>query len=149
MVMERSATDLLMLFVFVVFVGSMAGLTGYAFVKGDSARLFYPIVSIHNANGAELQICGADGDLVGYPNLYITDLAPKLDPSLTDLFNTGVCVKKCPVPSKGQNLECAPSQQGICDQIGESDKYDTIDILNYCVPSHFDDLPIAYQTGWN
>lgn len=107
--MERSATDLLMLFVFVVFVGSMAGLTGYAFVKGDAKRLFYPVVSMDTLNGATLKICGVDGDLVGYQNLYISDLAPKLNPSLTDLFNTGVCVKKCPNASTGQTLDCAPS----------------------------------------
>jgi hypothetical protein len=100
MVMERSATDVLMLFVFVVFVGSMAGLAGYAYVKGDSARLFYPIVSMTNSNGTDvLKICGVDDDLVGYNNLFISDLAPKLKPTLTDLFNTGVCVKKCPLES--------------------------------------------------
>lgn len=105
--MERSATDVLMLFVFVVFVGSMGGLTGYAYVKGDKARLFNPIVSQGSTSNGLLEICGVDGDLKGYTNLYITNLAPKLDPSLSDLFGTGVCVKKC--PGKDEKLECAPS----------------------------------------
>ena len=52
--MERSVTDVLMLLVFVVFIGSMAGLAGYAYVKGDKARLFNPIVSQGNTPNGKL-----------------------------------------------------------------------------------------------
>lgn len=74
MVMNRGCTDVLMLLIFIVFVGSMVGLSGYAFVKGDKQRLFYPVVSLGNSANGVLQICGVDGDLVGYNNLYISDL---------------------------------------------------------------------------
>lgn len=92
---NRGCTDCPCLLVFLAFIGSMGYITMLGFNEGDVAKLIAPLDGDNN-------FCGVSPDVVGYGNLYITDFTLE---SVTEIFDSGVCVKECPKTAE-EAFEC-------------------------------------------
>ncbi|KAK9719051.1 Plasma-membrane choline transporter [Popillia japonica] len=88
---HRSCTDVICLFIFIVFIGCWAGIGIYAFVNGDPNKLLVPRDSDGNR-------CGFDVIVRDKPNLFFFDLTKCATPSVafTGCSTPQVCVEKCP-----------------------------------------------------
>lgn len=83
LVRDRGCTDILCLFVMLLFMGAMLGCTIFGIQNGDVTKMMAP----YDYQG---RFCGI-GDLKEYDNLYFTVLAAPSDPVKT-LFQNAVCV---------------------------------------------------------
>lgn len=138
MATERVPRNCLMLIIFLGVLGAMVGLTVYSYKHGNVQRLLAPV------DGA-LQICGYTKGYEGYDKLYVTNLD---QPDLADLFKSGVCVKSC--PEAKTPIVCQPTTEVPDCQAASvvTKQYNTEDLLGYCFPSSFSELPPDYQQAW-
>ena len=139
MATERAPRNCLMLIIFLGVLGTMIGLTAYSYNNGNVKRLLAPV------DGA-LQICGFSEGFEEYDKLYVTNLDHT---DMSDLFKTGVCVKSCPETTTTK-IVCQPTTEvPNCQAASVTDnQYETVDILGYCFPAHFSELPETSQTAW-
>lgn len=132
---NRKLTDLLLLAVYIAFIFAMGFCTSFGYKNGNVKKLTAPL------DGAD-NFCGI-GNFSDYPQLYIT----KLDTiKLTDIFNSGVCVKKCPV-TKGDLLE-AKANTITTDVSALKAAYATKNVVSYCFPASTKNLG-DLKAGWN
>jgi hypothetical protein len=107
---NRTCTDILCCLLFVAFLVSVIGLSGYSIMKGDPMRL----LTAFDDNGRP---CGLKGDgsvTADYPLLYFPGISTA-DAASAAATGTGpsasplrypLCVKSC--PTKDGPVECAP-----------------------------------------
>ncbi|KAB0800868.1 hypothetical protein PPYR_05222 [Photinus pyralis] len=87
---RRSCTDVLCLFLLLVFIGCWVGIGLYAFMQGNPDILLVPV----DSQGAR---CGLDSHVRDKPYLFFFDLTKCLQPIPFAGCNTPqVCVKQCP-----------------------------------------------------
>ncbi|KAJ8977657.1 hypothetical protein NQ317_002459 [Molorchus minor] len=88
---NRSCTDVICLFLFMVFVGCWAGIGIYAYKNGDPSTLLVP----KDSAGSR---CGIDSHVKNKSYLFFFDLTQCLDPAVpfTGCKTTQVCVSYCP-----------------------------------------------------
>jgi len=85
------------LLLFLATVFTMVGLTANGLYNGNVMKLIGSVDGNHH-------ICGGSDGYKDYPYLYITDLTQNAGEAVEAIFNTGVCVKKCPVA--GDTIDC-------------------------------------------
>lgn len=124
---------------FLVFLGTMMAATLYGFKKGDPDRYMASLDRHDN-------FCGFTPGFEEYPKLFLTSLSG----NTRAIFNSGVCVKKCPT-GPSDKIECPKNDadQQLCSSVASS-LYETHTILGYCMPdmaSIKKDRPNDYQ-GW-
>ena len=85
---DRSCTDILFCIIFLAFLGGFGIVSFFGYQNGKPERLFAPL----DADG---RFCGLDDNMTDYKYLYLA-LDPLAAPSVSDLFQTAVCVKSCP-----------------------------------------------------
>lgn len=88
---DRSCTDFFCLIVFLAFVGTMVGLTGYTIAKGNINMMVAPV-------DTHLNLCGF-GERADYQKLYFA-YEGALDAS--EILDSGICMKTC--PAKGSKI---------------------------------------------
>jgi len=131
LVTDRKCTDMLMLILFVAFLGAMGYVTAYANKHGDLDKLMAPLDGDDN-------FCGISAGFEDYGHLYITDLSIA---SVNGIFDTAVCVKEC--PQTNTTISCkTTSNVASCGQ----GAYDTKQVLGYCFPRS--NLPDSMKAGW-
>lgn len=101
---ERKCTDVLFFIIFMLFLGAMIGCSAYGYKNGSPGKLFAPLDSdgIGNYQYCNIilgNICGYDPDYIEYNHMYIWDIVAASKNTKT-LFNSAVCVKKCPNEQK-------------------------------------------------
>ena len=84
--MDRKPTDILMLILFIAFIGGMGYCTNYGYKHGNVQKLLAPL-------DGDKKFCGVTEGFEDYPHLYITNLG-SLD--LAGIFDSGICVKTSP-----------------------------------------------------
>ena len=128
MVRERKMTDILMLLIFVAFIVAMGFCTVFSFKNGKVKKLTAPLDGDNN-------FCGVTTGYEGYDRLYLIDLKG----SVQTIFNSGVCVKACPV-KKGDAID-AKSNNKNTNVSDLKAKYPTRNVAGYCFPSSTDAIP--------
>jgi hypothetical protein len=93
---NRSCTDFMCLIVFLVFLGAIGGVTIYSVKKGNVETMIAPI-------DTHLNFCGIEGPRAEYEKMYFTYYTTLTTISTSDILNSGICVKKCPV--EGSEIE--------------------------------------------
>jgi len=138
-VRDRKMTDCLFLIIFAAFLVCMAYLTGYSLKHGQVEKLIAPL-------DGDSHFCGQEAGYEDYPHLYMTDLSGS---GAKAIFNTGVCVKVCPMENS-EKIDCKPtSMVPNCDEQSiKDDFYNTRGVLGYCFPRSTDELPEEMRAGW-
>lgn len=110
---ERSCTDWLCCAIFLVFIASMVGITGYGLSKGDPYKIITPYDSVGNQCGMPGQnkflksaTNKAAVDLTNYPYRHFIDLSSFITSKGTNKASLykSVCVKEC--PAKDVKADC-------------------------------------------
>lgn len=92
---DRSCTDVLCCIIFLVFIASMVGITGYAVTQGDPRKIITPFDSVGNRCGYLNQgLPENKTSYVDYPYKHFTNLK-SIASSPTEMFYA-VCVSECP-----------------------------------------------------
>lgn len=92
---ERSCTDVICCIIFLVFIASMIGITGYAISEGDPYKIITPYDSVGNKCGEENQGIPANvTDFTEYKLKHFTSLFEAVNNPLK--IYESVCVKACP-----------------------------------------------------
>ncbi|XP_055380339.1 choline transporter-like 2 isoform X2 [Condylostylus longicornis] len=88
---NRSCTDVLCLFIFVIFLGCWGYVAYYAFTFGDLHKLLTPTDQFNRR-------CGQDSGVIDKPYLFFFNLENCIDPfaPITGCPTQQVCVEKCP-----------------------------------------------------
>ena len=123
---ERGCTDIPCLFVFLAFIASMGYVTFVGFHEGDINRLIAPI-------DGEFKFCGIEKGYDEYKNLYIADFTQK---TVVGLFDSAVCVKKCPNKITDE-VECKPTAS--VPDCKPEEAYASKTIVNICFPTEVPD----------
>lgn len=93
---ERTCTDKLCCLIFIAFIGSIIGLTGYAFTNGDPRRIITPFDSVGNLCGNIDPNTKIDYTLFPYKHMTgLVSFAASGGKDKSSLFYA-VCVKECP-----------------------------------------------------
>jgi len=128
-----------MLIVFFAFLGAMGFCTVYGNKHGNVGKLLAPLDGDGN-------FCGYTAGFEDYPKLYITEFTA-LNP--VDIFETAVCVKKCPM--KGDKTIDGKTSSYVKD-LTDSDiideVYNTKEVMKYCFPASSKDLSPEFKEGW-
>eukprot|EP01017_Pseudomicrothorax_dubius_P014196 TRINITY_DN165_c0_g1_i17.p1 TRINITY_DN165_c0_g1~~TRINITY_DN165_c0_g1_i17.p1 ORF type:complete len:497 (-),score=121.24 TRINITY_DN165_c0_g1_i17:32-1522(-) len=136
---ERSCTDLVCLFLFVIFLVAVGLMTGVAFKNGDPKRL------LHGIDYAGFQ-CGLDPGYEDYKLIYFGYPFPSDKGDYKTSLTQTVCVKSCPTFNQGQEppktLECKThSLYTTCEttqDISQKDKlyvYSSTNVMDlFCMP---------------
>ena len=112
--------------------------TFYGNKYGDVERIYSPV-------GKNGNLCGVSKGFEDTKKLYITDFSFT---SINKIFESGICVKKCPMKADSK-LECAKeSDSPLCKENKDGKIYNTRGVLNYCFPRSTDDLPASFKAGW-
>jgi hypothetical protein len=123
---ERGCTDCPFLVIFLAFIGSMVYVTIIANKEGDLKKLIAPL-------DGDNSFCGVTDATLEYPNLFITDFTKS---SVTDIFDSAVCVKECPKLATDA-IECVPtSKQAECVA---KEAYPSKRVVNICFPTETPD----------
>lgn len=122
---ERSCTDLCFLITFFIFMGAMGFLTAYTFKHGEVEKLLAP-------TDGDSKICGHDNGYEDFDKLFITNFQTT---DISAIFNSAVCVKKCPNESSTK-IECHPSSHvADCNKKEILDNlYNSREVANICIP---------------
>jgi len=116
-VRERKCTDVFCLLLFITFVVSLVGIAVYGIANGNVDKVLAPYDN-------QKHFCGHDG-YENFPKLYITQRTG----SAHDIFNSGLCVAKC--PKKGEKVRYI-SASGE-NTYPEASPFDTVSVANYCL----------------
>ena len=133
---NRKMTDILMLILFVSFIGAMGFCTVYGLKHGKTRKLTAPLDGSNN-------FCGVTPGFEGYNKLYLTDLNSI---SATGIFSKGVCVQAC--PKKAGDALVAKATTLVTDVSALTAAYPTNDIVGYCFPTSTKVLPEGMKAGW-
>ena len=133
---DRKMTDILMLIIFMAFIGAMGFCTVYGINHGKTKKLTAPLDGSDN-------FCGITPGFEGYDNLYLTDLNSI---SAVGIFSKGVCVKACPVKA-GDAIVAKPNTV-VTDVSTLKAAYPTKEVVGYCFPSSTDAVPDGMKAGW-
>lgn len=120
---DRGCTDALFLAIWLLFLASMVALTVYSRGAGDLDRL---IASVDGDN----KMCGQAPGREDFKYLYITDYSLS---AATNIFDGGVCVKKCPAAS-ADAVEFYPTTKVAAGSLAGKDGYQSQTVLTYCIP---------------
>ena len=93
----------------------------------------------------ENNFCGFD-KMAGYPKMVFTNFKATQP---FDILRSGVCVKECPQDdtmtfTNGDN--CLDNTNKKCTDMDHS--YNTVDLMDYCIPQGVDVLPEADKEGY-
>lgn len=117
---------MLCLLVFLTFVTSLGYLTYYGNANGNVAKLIAPI----DGDG---KICGLDSKFENHKYLYLTNFAPE---NIKNLFDSGVCVDKCPTASTDTISSCQNTAKvADCKSVKVRK---TFTMVTYCFPDFTD-----------
>ena len=116
---DRGCVDVGPLIFFLVFLVAFISVTVYSFKNGDLSKLTAPLDASNN-------FCG-EGDFLDYPKLFVSNTNTL---SITKLFKSGVCVKKC--PKKDELTNCKVNS--IVTSCPKA-TYSTHSMIDYCIPS--------------
>ncbi len=97
---DRSCTDVLFCFFFVAFLVGFGIVSIFGYQNGKPERLLAPL----DADG---RFCGLDEVVKNYNYLYLV-IDPTATPSVSNLFETAVCVSTCPM-NDDKDIECVPT----------------------------------------
>jgi len=100
---DRPCTDILMLILFIAMIASMGYFTAMGAKHGNVGKLMAPL-------DGNKHFCGYSEGFEGHKKLYLTSLKTT---SITEIFNSGVCVSKC--PTKGEQIDCVPTEGKVED----------------------------------
>lgn len=104
--LDRSCTDIICLFLFIVFLGTMLASLGYGIKKGNLGKYTSPIDKDDRFCGHMVTNSSSNAgayDYRDYPVLFLEDLSYPT----SDIFKLGYCVDKCP-SSTNETIRCAP-----------------------------------------
>lgn len=118
---ERGCTDCPFLLLFLALIGSMSYITFLGFQEGDVAKLIAPLDGDNN-------FCGISEGLEEFPILYITDFTQS---SVKAIFDSGVCVKECPVLA-ADPIDCYKTSS--VDKCEAVEPYNSKKVVNICFP---------------
>ena len=133
---DRKLTDILMLILFIAFIVAMGFCTSIGFKNGNVNRLMAPLDSSDN-------FCGETTGFESYKYLYLQDLSQA---SAIAIFNSGLCVKKCPT-AKDEVMEGKANNE-TTDVSSLKAKYATMNVVGYCFPASGKALPAEFKDGW-
>ena len=126
---ERSCTDIICCIVFLVFLASMLGITGYAVANGDPMKIITPFDSVGNKCGAENQ--GIPLNVTDFTNYKLKHFSSLFEAIQNPLkIYESVCVEKCPLAGETPNCK-TNSDVSSCPQ----SYYNTSELYGYCLPS--------------
>ncbi|GJQ82551.1 hypothetical protein Trydic_g13006 [Trypoxylus dichotomus] len=145
---HRSCTDVICLFIFIIFIGCWIGIGIFAFASGNPDKLLIP----RDSSGSR---CGYDGHVRDKPYLFFFDLTKCINPTVafTGCNTTQVCVEQCPTKTyyysnqgSVDDLICKynviPTPQTAQSLISEGQcaqwAIQSTDVLKRCLPSSLD-----------
>ncbi|XP_029636675.1 choline transporter-like protein 2 isoform X3 [Octopus sinensis] len=126
-VTNRSCTDIICCIIFIIFLVAFAGVSIFAYVKGDYQLILYPLDTKNN-------LCGF-GTMKQKPYLLFSDITRCMSPVvfLMGCDTPQTCVTKCP-----SKTEAAPKQYCEDQDIPDSEcplyAIQSRDLLKRCVP---------------
>ena len=126
LVEDRGCTDIICLGVWIAFIASLFYLTWYGNANGNVRKLIAPIDGDH-------KLCGEAQNFESMRFLYLTDFSPE---SVISLFDSGVCVDKCPSAADAPIGGCE-NTAGVPDCTAVKVRK-TFKVLTYCVPDFTD-----------
>ena len=132
---DRGCVDCWCLIILFAFIGVMGYLTMYGFQNGDVAKLTAPLDAANN-------FCGVD-EYAEYPYLYLTKAN---EPDIGAIFNTGVCVSKCPdTEAEAQVLDCKPNDVVATCGVAEEFRYASKPYIEFCLFKDWDAAPEPFK----
>jgi len=113
----------------------MGYITFYGMTKGNLKKLLAPV----NGDGI---LCGTSSDFNNYKYLYLTDFSIS---NVKNIFNSGICVEKCPEEST-DTLNCLNTEHvSKCET--DVHVYKSFTLVNYCIPD-VATLPPDVKANW-
>jgi hypothetical protein len=89
--------------------------------------------------------CGITTDFEDYEHLFVTNL---VGTSASEIFESGVCVKKCPMMDNTP-IECKTTSKVTDCNDASITRYNTKKVIGYCFPASKKALPKEMHDGWD